>query len=33
MMRYAAAANELNMIFLFKLYNKTSQESNRFYPE
>ena len=29
MMRYAAA-NELNMIFLFKLYNKTSQESNRY---
>lgn len=30
MMRYAATANELNMIFLFKLYNKTSQESNRY---
>ncbi len=30
MMRDAAAANELNMIFLFKLYNKTSQESNRY---
>ncbi len=30
MMRDAAAANELNMIFLFKLYNNTSQESNRY---
>ncbi len=30
MMRYAAAANELNIIFLFKLYNKTSQESNQY---
>lgn len=30
MMRYAAAANELNIIFLFKLYNKTSQKSNRY---